>query len=355
MRSLGEQSEPRRSRVRGPRRKARSARALILFQLIADGVLATWRSAERRGPRRATPHPASPKLGYASLRLRNLLPQGEKGSFFPWGLSVSVIATFLLLQSPPANAVELTGHLAQGGLVTGRTNPGAKVLLGDRAVLVGEDGLFVFGFGRDQAPTAQLTIIQPDGATEQQTLTVEQRKFDIQRIDNMEQAKVTPNPADLARIKSDQEKINAVRGDATPAEDFLVPFIWPAQGPISGVYGSQRILNGEPRAPHYGLDIAAPEGSPVIAPAPGIVRLVASDFFLTGGTVIIDHGFGVQSVFIHMIAVQAKNGTRVQQGELIGHVGQTGRATGPHLHWGMNWLDVRLDPAFWVPPQQAQN
>jgi hypothetical protein len=266
-----------------------------------------------------------------------------------------LVALLLAFWCTPAHAVELTGHLTQGGLVTGRTQPGAKVLLGERTVMVGEDGLFVFGFGRDQAPHAQLTIIQPDGSTEQQTLAIEQRTFDIQRINGMEQAKVTPNPADLARIKSDQEKINAVRGDALPAEDFLVPFIWPAQGPISGVYGSQRILNGEPRAPHYGLDIAAPEGSPVIAPAPGIVRLVASDFFLTGGTVIIDHGFGVQSVFIHMIAVQAKVGTHVQQGELIGHVGQTGRATGPHLHWGMNWLDVRLDPAFWVPPQQAQN
>jgi murein DD-endopeptidase MepM/ murein hydrolase activator NlpD len=267
-----------------------------------------------------------------------------------WGFLALCLALAI-----PAQAIELTGNLTQGGLVTGRTEPGAKVLLGDRAVLVGKDGLFVFGFGRDQAPTAQLTIIQPDGATEQQTLTIEQRKFDIQRIDNMEQSKVTPNPADLARIKSDQEKVNAVRKDPTEAAEFLVPFIWPAQGPISGVYGSQRILNGEPRAPHYGLDIAAPEGSPVIAPAPGTVRLAASDFFLTGGTVIIDHGFGVQSVFIHMIAVKAKNGAHVQQGELIGHVGQTGRATGPHLHWGMNWLDVRLDPAFWVPPRQAQN
>ena len=261
----------------------------------------------------------------------------------------SLIALLFILITTPSHAVELTGHLAQGGLVTGRTQPGAKVLLGDRAVLVGQDGLFVFGFGRDQAPTAQLTIIQPDGATEQQTLTVEQRKFDIQRIDGMEQAKVTPNPADLARIKSDQEKINAVRKDPMPTEDFLVPFIWPAQGPISGVYGSQRILNGEPRSPHYGLDIAAPEGSPVVAPAPGTVRLVASDFFLTGGTIIIDHGFGVQSAFIHMKALKAKIGTYVQQGEVIGHVGKTGRATGPHLHWGMTWLDVRLDPAFWVP------
>src|SRR5262249_16916625 len=154
-----------------------------------------------------------------------------------------------------------------------------------------------FGFGRDQAPTAQLTIIKPDGTTEQQMLNVEQRKFDIQRINNMEQAKVTPNPADLSRIKAEQDQINAVRGTPTAAEDSIVPSTCPAHGPISGVYGSQRILNGEPRAPHYGLDIAAPEGSPVVAPAPGFVRLVAGDFFLTGGTIIIDHGFGVQSVF----------------------------------------------------------
>ncbi|WP_284735982.1 M23 family metallopeptidase [Dongia deserti] len=261
-----------------------------------------------------------------------------------------MLAALSLLLTTPAHAIELTGQLTQGGFVTGRTTPGATVLLGDRALMVGKDGLFVFGFGRDQAPTAQLTIIHSNGESEQQMLDIAQREFDIQRINNMEQAKVTPNPADLARIKADQEKINEVRGGApTESQDFLVPFIWPAQGPISGVYGSQRILNGEPRAPHYGLDIAAPEGSPVVAPAPGWVRLVASDFFLTGGTIIIDHGFGVQSAFIHMKALQAKIGTYVRQGEVIGHVGQTGRATGPHLHWGMTWLDVRLDPAFWVP------
>jgi hypothetical protein len=300
---------------------------------------------------RAASPPIQLRLG--SLRspsLRNLPPHGGKANY-----ALSLLALLLALLAAPAAAIELTGNLTQGGFVTGRTVPGAKVLLGDRAVMVGEDGLFAFGFGRDQAPHAQLTIIRPDGATEQQQIAVEQRRFDIQRIDGMEQAKVTPNPADLARIRADQEKINAVRGDPEPRRDFLVPFIWPADGPISGVYGSQRILNGEPRAPHYGLDIAAPEGSAVVAPAPGIVRLVAADFFLTGGTVIVDHGFGVQSVFIHMKAVKAKVGKHVEQGELIGYVGQTGRATGPHLHWGMNWLDVRLDPAFWVPPQQARN
>jgi murein DD-endopeptidase MepM/ murein hydrolase activator NlpD len=262
---------------------------------------------------------------------------------------LSFIALLLALIASPAHAIELTGHLAQGGLVMGHTMPGAKVMLGDRAIMVGPDGLFVLGFGRDQAPTVELAITRPDGTTEQQQLSIEQRTFDIQRINGMEQAKVTPSPADLARIKSDQDKINAVRGNPTGLEDFLAPFIWPAHGPISGVYGSQRILNGEPRAPHYGLDIAAPENSPVVAPAAGVVRLVEPDFFLTGGTIIVDHGFGVQSVFIHMNAVLAKVGKRVKQGEVIGYVGHKGRATGPHLHWGMNWLDVRLDPAFWVP------
>jgi len=260
-----------------------------------------------------------------------------------------VLLGLFLVQASPASAVELTGHLTQGGLVMGHTVPGATVTLDERVIMVGEDGLFVFGFGRDQAPTAQLTITKPDGTTEQQQLAVEQRIFDIQRINGMEQAKVTPDPKDLARIKAEQDQVNAIRGTPTPDEEFLTPFIWPAHGPISGVYGSQRILNGEPRAPHYGLDIAAPEGSPVVAPAAGVVKLVAADFFLTGGTIIIDHGFGIQSSFLHMKAVLAKVGTHVKQGEVIGYVGKTGRATGPHLHWGMTWLDVRLDPVFWVP------
>ena len=264
-----------------------------------------------------------------------------------------MLLALLLVFATPAQAADLTGKFTQGGLVVGHTVPGAKVLLGDEPVLVGADGLFVIGFGRDQAPHAQLTIIAPDGSAEQQTLAIAQRTYDIQRIDKLDQSKVTPNPADQARMKADQDQINAARKNPREAADFLVPFIWPAQGPISGVYGSQRILNGEPRAPHYGLDIAAPEGSPVVAPAPGIVRLVAADFFLTGGTIILDHGFGVQSVFIHMKSVGVADGQALKQGDLIGTVGMTGRATGPHLHWGMNWGTVRLDPAFWVPPQQS--
>jgi murein DD-endopeptidase MepM/ murein hydrolase activator NlpD len=276
-----------------------------------------------------------------SPSLRCLPPQGGK----------EILATlvFVLSFAASAHAVELTGHLTQGGLAVGKVEPGAQVLLGDTPVLVGKDGLFVIGFGRDQAAHAQLTIIHAGGKGEQQVLTIAQRKFDIQRIDNMDHSKVTPDETNLARIKAEQDQVNATRTNPSDVRDFLVPFIWPAKGPISGVYGSQRILNGEPRAPHYGLDIAAPEGAPIVAPAPGIVRLVAPDFFLTGGTVILDHGFGVQSAFIHMSKVEVKDGQVLKQGDLIGHVGRTGRATGPHLHWGMTWGTVRLDPQLWVP------
>src|SRR5262245_45789059 len=179
--ALANDSELRRSWMGGPRRKARSARALIFGRATVAAIIAAMRSREWRGYRRATPHPAPAKLGSASLSLRILPPQGGRGR-----IAMGVAAVLFVLFATPAHAVELTGHVAQGGLVIGNTKPGAKVLIGDRSVLVGDDGLFVFGFGRDQAKTAQLTITQADGTVEQQTLNIEQRTFDIQRINGME-------------------------------------------------------------------------------------------------------------------------------------------------------------------------
>ena len=250
----------------------------------------------------------------------------------------------------PALALDLHGALTQGSLITGQADPGDKILLGGEAIEVSPDGVFVFGFARNQAPSAQLTVIHAGGAVEQVHLDVAQRTYDIQRIDKLDQNMVTPDAATQARIKAEQEKVNAARAASTADRGFLGPFLWPAKGPVSGVYGSQRILNGEPRQPHFGLDIAAPEGSPVIAPAPGIVRLAESDFYLTGGTVILDHGFNVNSTFIHMEEVDVKVGQVLKQGDLIGHVGKKGRATGPHLHWAMNWGEVRVDPQLLLPP-----
>ena len=260
----------------------------------------------------------------------------------------SVMAVLLSI-AMPASAVELKGHVMPGGFAVGKAEPGATVLLGDDPVLVGADGTFVIGFGRDQGPEAQLTVIHADGRSEQQMLAIAPRSYEIQRIDKLDQNMVTPDPATEARIKADQAKVKAARANPSQRSDFLQNFIWPTKGPISGVYGSQRILNGTPKAPHFGTDIAAPEGAPVVAPADGTVRLAETGFYLTGGTIIIDHGFGIYSSYLHLSRVDVVPGEDVRQGDLIGAVGKTGRATGPHLHWGLNWNETRLDPALLVP------
>lgn len=247
-------------------------------------------------------------------------------------------------------AIELKGHLKPGGFAVGQVEPGAKVLLGNNQVIVGSDGTFVIGFGRDQGPSAQLTIVHIDGKTEQQNIIIAPRSYEIQRIDQLDQNMVTPDPATEARIKSEQAKVKASRSNPSDRRDFLTSFVWPVQGPISGVYGSQRILNGVPKAPHFGTDIAAPEGTPIVAPAGGTIRLAEAAFYLTGGTVIIDHGLGIYSSYLHMSWLGVKKGQEVKQGDTIGRVGKTGRVTGPHLHWGLNWNEIRLDPALIVPP-----
>lgn len=253
----------------------------------------------------------------------------------------------------PAAAIDLAGDLVPGGMAVGRTEPDARVFLGDRPVMVGEDGLFVIGFGRDQGPSQQLTIIYLDGRAEQQMLAVAPRAYETQRIDQLDQNMVTPDPETEARIAADQAAVRAARATPSDRRDFLMRFIWPAIGPISGVYGSQRILNGVPKAPHFGTDIAAPEGSPVVAPADGVVRLAEPGFYLTGGTIILDHGHGIYSSYLHLSAIEVKSGQMVRQGQPIGAVGATGRATGAHLHWGLNWHETRLDPALLVPPMPA--
>ena len=258
----------------------------------------------------------------------------------------------LLLTAAPALADPLTldGPIEQGGLVHGRTEPGAKVTLDGRAVRVAADGGFVFGFGRDAPATAALDIALPDGSRHHRDLAVEQRHYDIQRIDGLPQQQVTPDPETMARIKREAGEIAQARAVDSDLGFFEERFVWPALGPISGVYGSQRILNGEPRAPHMGLDIAAPRGSPVLAAAAGTVTLAERDLFFTGGTVIIDHGYGLATTYQHMDRVDVAVGQHVAAGEPIGIVGATGRVTGPHLHWALNWYDVRLDPALAIGP-----
>lgn len=249
-----------------------------------------------------------------------------------------------------AGTLEIGGDFTQGGMVQGRTDPGAEVRLGKQAVRVSPDGRFVFGFGRDHGPSVELTVRYPGGGGETRALSIKPRDYRIQRIDGLPKRKVTPNQDDLKRIRAENKRIAEVRALDTPETLFAGDWIWPTRGRISGVYGSQRILNGEPRRPHYGIDIAAPAGDPVVAPAPGIVRMAERDLFFTGGTVMLDHGHGVTSVYSHLKDVTVAVGEKVGVGDKIGTVGSTGRSTGPHLDWRINWFRERLDPALLVGP-----
>lgn len=244
----------------------------------------------------------------------------------------------------------LSGDFVQGGLVQGKTMAGSRVALDGTPVRVSADGVFIFGFHRDAPKTAVLEITAPDGALDRRMLEVAAREYAIQRIDGLPLKMVTPPPETLARIRREIAEIKAARSRDRPETGFLSGFVWPANGRISGVYGSQRILNGEPRRPHFGVDVAAPVGTPVVAPADGVVTLAVTDHYYTGGTIILDHGHGLSSSFLHMDSVTVKTGDRLRQGDPMGTIGATGRSTGPHLDWRMNWFDRRLDPALLVPP-----
>ena len=252
-----------------------------------------------------------------------------------------------------AAAIELDGHLTQGGLAFGRTDVGSRVKLDGNSMPIARDGRFILAFGRDHAATATLAIAHADGKTESQELTITQRTYDIQRINNLPTNQVEPNKDELKRIKAEQVRIDAARARDSDLPYAFEGFDWPALGPISGVYGSQRILNGEPRRPHFGVDVAAPLGTPLKAPAGGIVSLADADLFFTGGTVIIDHGHGLASLFAHMQKVAVKEGDRLAKGGYVGNLGRTGRATGPHLHWGMFLFNTPIDPQLLVPPMPS--
>jgi len=271
-----------------------------------------------------------------------------------WAAIVALTAAWPLFiwGSGPAFAQDLTldGTLSQGGLVYGLTQPGAEVRLDGRPVRVGADGRFLIGFGRDAAPEASLELTLPDGTLARRTLAIEQRSYDIQRIDGLPPEKVTPPEEVLERIAAERAMVAAVRKVDRPEPWFESGFVWPARGRISGIYGSQRILNGEPRWPHFGVDVAAPEGTPVVAPADGLVVLAHDDMYYSGGTVLIDHGFGLTSAYLHLHEISVEEGQMLRQGDPIGTVGATGRVTGAHLDWRFNWFDQRLDPVLIAGP-----
>ena len=268
------------------------------------------------------------------------------------GLTLLVLAACADGAPAASNRLTFDGRLIQGGLVVGRTVPGAKVTLDGRPVRVAKQGLFVIGFGRDARPTATLELTLPDGTVRRRTLKIARRVYKVQRIDGLPRRKVTPSAEDLKRIRREGARIRAARAADTATPWFAGGFAWPARGIVSGVYGSQRILNGQPRSPHAGVDVAAPTGTKVVATADGRIALADRAMFYTGHTVMIDHGHGVTSIYAHLSEISVTSGQRIKKGAPIGRIGATGRVTGPHLHWGLSLFGTRLDPALLVGPME---
>lgn len=266
----------------------------------------------------------------------------------------NLIRLFLILtvffQAGHANALELKGELIQGGMLVGQTAPGDQVKFNGDALQVSDSGLFVVGFDRDADLDHELVVYRSGQVVDHEKLTIKKRDYQIQRIDNLPKSKVEPPKRDWERIKRETRLVKAARKRNDARTDFAEGFVWPLHGPITGVYGSQRVLNGQPRRPHYGVDVAAPTGTPVRAPAAGVVTLAEDDLFFSGGTLIIDHGHNLSSSFLHLSKIHVRNGDRVEQGDLIAEVGATGRVTGAHLDWRMNLHKARIDPQLLVPP-----
>ena len=252
----------------------------------------------------------------------------------------------------PEPCLALQGNRVQGGMLWGQTSPTAEIRFDDKPVPVLPDGQFLLGLGRDAPANVELVVVAEKACA--QTVAVARRNYRVQRIEGVPQQTVTPSDAHLERIRVERQKVRLAKARRLSRTDGLLAvqqgFVWPVTGRISGVYGSQRIYNGTHGTPHYGVDIARPEGTPVLAPAAGEVTLAEPDLFYSGGTVILDHGYGFSSSFLHLSEVHVSLGDLLSAGDLIGAIGATGRATGPHLDWRMSWFSQRIDPQLLVPP-----
>lgn len=250
----------------------------------------------------------------------------------------------LLVGADAGAASSLPAEVSQGGLVIATLPDVTRVDVGGKDVRIGKDGVLVFGAGRDEKGPLLVNLTHANGQRETLRIRVLPRDWPIERVNGVPPKTVNPPPDIAARIQREQAEVTVARDRDDDREDFTKGFIWPVQGRISGRFGNQRIYNGDPKAPHSGMDIAVPTGTPVKAPAGGIVTFAKPDLYLTGGTLLLDHGYGLSSNFLHLSKLDVKVGQRVRQGEVIGEAGMTGRATGPHVHWGFNWFGVRLDP-----------
>jgi len=252
-----------------------------------------------------------------------------------------LISLIFLLITTSSFAVTFEGKFIQGSFILGKTEPDSEVFIDKKKVKVTPDGYFAFGLSRDRKNDVVITIDKKKIVKK-----VFKRKYNIQRIDGLEEKKVTPPEEVYERIKRENKWIGEARAVNSGLTYFTKKFVVPVENAIiSGVYGSQRILNGKPKWPHYGLDFAADEGTKIKAMLDGTVTMAEPDLFYTGGTLIFDHGHGISTLYMHMKKILVKKGQKVKQGDVIGTVGSTGRATGAHLDVRLNWFQTRLDPA----------
>jgi murein DD-endopeptidase MepM/ murein hydrolase activator NlpD len=259
----------------------------------------------------------------------------------------SIIYRYLLIlfifTTSQVKAIEFQGKFIQGHFILGKTNPNAEIIVGKKKVKVSRNGFFVFGIDRDRK--FDLTFTKTlDGKTSKITKKVLKRKYNIQRIDGLAENKVTPPESVYKRIKKENNAIGEARAINSNLLFFKEKFVMPVEGIISGVYGSQRILNGKPRWPHYGIDIAAKQGTMILSSGTGVVTMAEDDLYYTGGTIIMDHGHGISTIYSHLENILVSVGDQINQGDVIGTVGSTGRSTGPHLDFRINWFQTRLDP-----------
>lgn len=262
------------------------------------------------------------------------------------------LALFAAADTVGVDCVDLEGDAIQGGLLWGRLAPETEVSVDGKPVPVMPDGAFLLGIGRDAK--TEITLVTESDTRCEQLIAIGQRDYRIQRVEGVPQKTVTPPEEVLERIARERALVREAKSLRLERPEFLQwvrsGLSWPATGRISGVYGSQRFYNGTPGSPHYGVDVARPTGHPVVAPGPGVITLAEPDLFYSGGTVILDHGYGLSSSFLHLSEVLVEVGDEVTVGTLLGKIGATGRATGPHLDWRMSWFDQRIDPQLLVPP-----
>ncbi len=260
--------------------------------------------------------------------------------------TLAIICQFAIASQPVVQI--FTKQPQQGSMIVGRMLVDGDIYFNDKKLLLTETGEFVFGVGREAQHQVQL-MIRSNQQTIKYPIEIEKRQWKVEKIDGLANEKVNPKSKEtLVRIKAEGEKVRKARASSTGQNAFLMEFIRPAKGRISGVYGSQRILNGEAKRPHFGLDIANKVGTKVLAPADGIITLAESDLFFSGGTIIIDHGFGISTTYLHLNTIEVKVGQEIKQKQRIATIGSTGRATGPHLDWRLNWFSTRLDPQLLI-------